>query len=78
MQQFTRGPWHAKCEVVTDAGGYRPAEIWAFWEEKEPKIIATLAARPNQDANANMLAAAPELYAAVKSLLAVVESLDGA
>jgi hypothetical protein len=64
-------------ESFTDAGHWQETEIWAGWDTPEPRIVATLAARPAADANAALIVAAVNSYQQMREVLkAFVETSD--
>lgn len=79
-EKFTRGPWifgytsdHNGCCCVDatdplDRGGNNIIEICAVYGEEEHNVLTEMAA-----ANAHLIAAAPELYAALDNLLNCVD-----
>lgn len=77
MTAHTRGPW-----LVGPFGEIWPASDVAFvggkWREKcpEPRIIASpVKSHPEVEANARLIAAAPELLEAARQLSAVYDGI---
>ena len=69
----TPGPWKVAgrygkySDEITDANGQ--AIAWVFTRKADPQIVTGVLDSPEGQANASLIAAAPELLAALKSIL---------
>lgn len=82
--KHTPGPWHVKRAAVLTDGGYDYAICSADTEVIAEAFARTSATNwPPAEANARLIAAAPEMYEALKALLGhleswkVIETADG-
>ena len=80
---FTQGPWKLEpilltqlggkgvyCRTVRQSGGFRIADVFAPSEG----VTGTTEKRNEDLANARLIAAAPEMHAALKAVLPILES----
>lgn len=74
MGQHTPGPWETSTLISKDAG--REDAQWIICLPDGGDMLADLTGCPDAEANANLMAAAPELLAALKDVLAEVAALD--
>ena len=65
--KFTKGPWILHPECFPDAGGYEEPRVFSHADPDSPKIIADIAVRNNHEANGALIAAAPDMYAALEA-----------
>lgn len=68
-QGHTPGPWKADSDPEHDDG-----ETWAVWTDTGGGCEAELAGRICVEANARLMAAAPDLLAALKDVYALLDS----
>jgi len=60
--KFTKGPWIAKGDI--------PSRVYGMMRDDEEILIAaTGSVNPHSGANANLIAAAPEMYAFLERLI---------
>ena len=72
-------PWEASGESVSDKGDWTPAEVFSVADQDNPKIVCTLAARKEMNANASLIAEAVNSHAVlVEALRAALLYLDWA
>lgn len=64
----TPGPWRLVRAEYPDAGGYVEPRVFSYADPDNPKIICSMAVRDGEteEANGLMVAAAPEMYEALK------------
>lgn len=67
MSKHTPGPWKCEEHVIVDEDGQQVASVLPFYDEKEAESLA----------DARLIAAAPELLAACKTLADYVANLEG-
>lgn len=68
--QHTKGPWSAFKDIGTPAGTLKVAqEHWLSDPFSAPLVAAVYGEEGEQQANASLIAAAPELLAALEALL---------
>ena len=65
---FTSGPWIVDDEEFGENGDYTEPRVFSCVDEYNPKIICSLAVRSGMEANAQLIAAAPDLYKALQAL----------
>lgn len=71
--KFTPGPWKKNQGTIEGAGGQQIASLYSF--RYHPDIIeagAQLKVEENEEANAHLIAAAPELYEACEDTLEAI------
>lgn len=67
-QRWTPGPWQVKFDedwmdtMIIAPGGAATAKAWDLWEDSEDGKVTQMPT----DANAHLIAAAPELYEALR------------
>ena len=73
--KFTPGPWRLYPAEYPDAGGYVEPRVFSILDPDTPKIICTMAVRDGdiELANGLMVAAAPEMYEALASLMKMID-----
>ena len=71
--KHTPAPWRVEDQHVEDSGQFEEARIWAG--DKHVAVIRVGLA--GSDANAHLIAAAPEMYEALKEMLTAIE-MEGA
>lgn len=79
--EYTPGPWHRDADSglncdVRAANGRKVALTWGLSTTKAAQYNRP-AYRQECDANAHLIAAAPELLAALEGLLAIVDDSEG-
>ncbi len=74
MSKFTKGPWRARCRDVSYKGGEWPKSQFLQWEVEGPEV-------PDgrgefYQADARLIAAAPDLYEALRNILVMLPSAN--
>jgi hypothetical protein len=79
MPNFTAGPWIAEDEEFSEKGDYTAPQVFSCADEDNPKIVCELAVRSGMEANAHLIAAAPDMYEALKEIESEMDNrYDGA
>jgi hypothetical protein len=68
LKAATPRPWGDVPEDVM-AGHYQPARVFGAYDTSKPKIVCELAARPNWDANAELIVLAVNAYEGDRALI---------
>lgn len=76
MSKHTQGPW--KAEVAVTLAGYPTGEWWISSQRGSIDIATTSSdyAPDVEEANARLIAAAPELLAALKHAVDLIETVE--
>jgi hypothetical protein len=75
VTQFTPGPWIAEDEEFSENGDYTEPQVFSCADQDNPKIICSLAVRNCMEANAHLIAAAPEMYEALRGAEVMLRAL---
>jgi hypothetical protein len=76
--KWTPGPWRVDYQTANDPGCERLAVFSAAYIDEEPGVCAGSTAWPLTREDANLIAAAPDLYAALARLASEVETIPAA
>jgi len=74
--QFTPGPWRLVKAEYPDEGGYVEPRVFSDADPDNPQFICSMGVRDGatEEANGYLVAAAPEMYAALKEVWELLES----
>lgn len=75
MPNFTPGPWIAEDEEFSEKGDYTAPQVFSCADEDNPKIVCELAVRSGMEANAHLIAAAPDMYEALRAAEVMLRAL---